>query len=468
MSEKQNISAPTSKRGNIDAKFLTKLRLLKQEGNEVVKKRAIYIRVSTKEQAMLGYGLDAQMSNIYKELEIEGVKTDEVESYIDDGYSAKDLNRPELQRLLKDILDGKVNEIIIYKLDRLARNVIDTYELLQFFIDQNCELKAVVDSLDIHSANGRLLVGVLAIIAQWERETIRERTIDAIVEMLDEGKFPFGGIPYGWIKDKEGHLSYKEDEAEIVRYCFTLASNGNTMKEIEYKAKLRYPNFKKNSETIRRMLLREANYGRLYYQGKDYSNIIPALVTKNQYDRAYRMIFKRYKKTDENFYYFGNKIIDVCESVCERKSSKKTLKSGIKRYYYYMCPICKNRINQEKIIDATLMRIFAFAKNKNKKENHTRLSNRMRILDRKSKDIYMQFIADKIDASMYGKTIGMIEDEKNSIIQMLKVFINKNNKNLFNWNSMSDKERKLFIDEYVAEIVVDTTLNLIISIDFIK
>lgn len=468
MLEKSNISAPTSKRGNIDAKFLTRLRLSKQEGNEAVKKRAIYIRVSTKEQAMLGYGLDAQKSNIYKELEIEGVNLDEVEPYIDDGYSAKDLNRPELQRLLADILEGKVNELIIYKLDRLARNVIDTYELLQFFIDQNCELKAVVDNLDIHSANGRLLVGVLAIIAQWERETIRERTIDAIVEMLQEGKFPFGGIPYGWKKDIEGRLCHKEDEAEIARYCFDLASKGNTMKEIEYKAKLKYPDFKKNSELIRKMLLRESNIGRLCYQGVEYPNIIPALVTKSQYDRAYRMIFKRYKITDENFYYFGNKVVDVCGSICERKSSKKKLKSGIRRYYYYMCPSCNKRINQEEIIDATLMRIFAFAKDQNKKENNIRLSNRVRILDKKSKEIYMQYTTDKIDASMYGRTIGMIEDEKNEIMQMLKVLINKKNSNLFNWDTMSDKERRLFIDEYVSEIVVDSTLNLIISIDFNK
>ena len=55
---------------------------------------------------------------------------------------------------------------------------------------KKCELKAIVDNLDIHSANGRLLVGVLAIIAQWERETIRERVVDTQIEMLEEGRYP--------------------------------------------------------------------------------------------------------------------------------------------------------------------------------------------------------------------------------------------------------------------------------------
>ena len=91
----------------------------------------------TKEQAISGFGIDVQIANIKSQLKNQGIDPNDVEFYVDDGYSAKNLNRPAMQRLLVDILAGKVNEILIYKLDRLARNVIDTYELLQFLLIKN-------------------------------------------------------------------------------------------------------------------------------------------------------------------------------------------------------------------------------------------------------------------------------------------------------------------------------------------
>ena len=225
----------------IDTKYLVRLREDCLKDKVEIKKRAIYVRVSTKEQALTGYGVDAQITNITNRLIADNVDVSSVQIYADDGYSAKSLNRPAMQRLLKDVLDGKINEIIIYKLDRIARNVIDTYELLQFFLNQQCELKAIVDNLDIHSANGRLLVGVLAIIAQWEREVIRERTIDAIEEMLIQGKWPFGQVPFGYVRNENDYLQEKVREGEYIRYCIELAISGDTMKEIEYKAPIEFP-----------------------------------------------------------------------------------------------------------------------------------------------------------------------------------------------------------------------------------
>lgn len=344
----------------IDTKYLTKLREERTKNTALVKKRAVYARVSTREQALTGYGIDAQLSNIMNKLQADGIDINTVEVYIDDGFSAKSLNRPAMQRLLKDILDDKVNEVLIYKLDRLARNVIDTYELLQFFIDQKCELKAVVDNLDIHSANGRLLVGVLAIIAQWEREVIKERASDANEEMLNQGKYPFGQVPFGYNRDPEGYLHIDLQAAEYIRYCFELAMSGNTMKEIEHIAPLKYPEFQKKAEVIRNMLLRTINYGVYEFEDKEYE--LPGIVSKRTYEKAKRMIYKRYKETDPSKYYFGNKITDTCGKICERKSTSKKLKEGVKKYYYYVCPECQKRISQDRIVEATLSRIAVYAR----------------------------------------------------------------------------------------------------------
>lgn len=451
--------------GTIDTKFLTKLRESKKQSNQN-KRRAAYARVSTKEQAIYGFGIDVQIANIKTQLRNDGIDPEEVEIYVDDGYSAKNLNRPAMQRLLSDILNGKVNELLIYKLDRLARNVIDTYELLQFFLDQQCELKAIVDNLDIHSANGRLLVGVLAIIAQWERETIRERVIDTQEEMLEAGRYPFGQIPFGWFLDKDKYLHVNEKEAAYVRYCFDLAISGHTMKEIEYETPQEYPEFKKNSDTIKKMLLRTQNYGVIGFLGKEYA--IPPLVTKDIFDKAKKMIFKRYKETEADCYYFGNKIKDICGTVCERKSTNKKLKGGRRKYYYYTCPECNKRINQSRLIDATIPRIIVFANGQDKTKEIDKSMNRLNKLDRKARDIYMEFTNDKIDAKTYGSMISNIGREKQKAIDNLKILEKTSGMNMNEWSAMSDSQKKQYIDEYVSEIIVDTTLNLIISIEFRK
>ena len=145
---------------------------------------AVYCRVSSREQALYGYGIDAQKSKIDAYLSLFDVEVEEVNYYIDEGISAKNLNRPEVKRLIKDVKEDKVDAIYIYKLDRLSRSVIDIYNMIEMLIDHKCNLVAVMDNIDINSANGRLFVGILAIIAQWERETIIERTNDGLEEMV--------------------------------------------------------------------------------------------------------------------------------------------------------------------------------------------------------------------------------------------------------------------------------------------
>ena len=450
----------------IDTKYLIKLREDRSKTKDDVKKRAIYVRVSTREQALTGYGADAQITNIMNRLKADGIDISSVQVYVDDGYSAKTLNRPEMQRLLKDVLDGKVNEIIIYKLDRLARNVIDTYELLQFFIDQQCELKAIVDNLDIHSANGRLLVGVLAIIAQWEREVIRERTIDAIEEMLSQGKWPFGQVPFGYERDENDYLREKAREGEYIRYCIELAISGDTMKEIEYKAPMEFPEFQKKSEVIKNMLLRTLNYGEYEYEGKIYK--FHGITTKMKYDKVVKMINKRYKETDPSKYYFGNKIKDACGNICERKSTSKKLKDGIKKYYYYVCSECRQRIPQERLVEATLSRIAIHSYELNETKKEQNIKRRLRTLDEKIKEAYKMYIAEKIDGKVYGSLINEIDKEREKLLRKLNIRSIGKYIDTEKWNDMSDGDRKQYIEEYVKEIIVDVSLKSIISIEYIE
>ncbi|PDH70263.1 hypothetical protein TY90_21730, partial [Bacillus licheniformis] len=92
---------------------------------------AIYVRVSTEEQAKEGYSISAQIQR----LEDFARSQDWVvfDHYIDDGYSAKNLNRPDMNRMIKDIRERKFDVVLVYRLDRMVRSVSDLHELLELF-----------------------------------------------------------------------------------------------------------------------------------------------------------------------------------------------------------------------------------------------------------------------------------------------------------------------------------------------
>ena len=131
-------------------------------------KAAIYVRVSTDDQAREGFSIEAQKRNLTKyaiehDLEI-------YDYYVDDGYSAKDLNRPHLQEMLRDIKDNKINVVIVWALDRLTRDVVDMWTLLDNFNKHQVKFLSMSDSTSTTTASGRLELNVKGIFAQYERE----------------------------------------------------------------------------------------------------------------------------------------------------------------------------------------------------------------------------------------------------------------------------------------------------------
>jgi DNA invertase Pin-like site-specific DNA recombinase len=109
---------------------------------------------------------------------VQGAQLSEV--IVDGGESAKNLNRPGLQRLLALVDSGNVEAVIIAKLDQLTRSMKDLCSLLEIFEKRSVALISVAESLDTASAAGRLVITIMAAVSQWEREAIGERTRDAL------------------------------------------------------------------------------------------------------------------------------------------------------------------------------------------------------------------------------------------------------------------------------------------------
>jgi site-specific DNA recombinase len=149
--------------------------------------RAIgYCRVSTDKQADHGFSLEVQEAKIRAMAVVQGVEISEL--IVDGGESAKNLNRPGMERLLTLVDQRQVKTVIIAKLDRLTRSVKDLAELLERFERRGVSLVSVAESLDTASASGRLVINIMTAVSQWEREATGERTKDAMRHKKSNGE----------------------------------------------------------------------------------------------------------------------------------------------------------------------------------------------------------------------------------------------------------------------------------------
>jgi DNA invertase Pin-like site-specific DNA recombinase len=185
--------------------------------------------VSTDKQADHGISLDAQRAKIEAYASLYDL--DLVEIIVDAGASAKTLDRPGLQSALAMLKAGKAEALLVVKLDRLTRSVADLGTLVEKYF-QKAALLSVSDQIDTRSASGRLVLNVLASVAQWEREAIGERTRAALQYMKSQGKRT-GHIPFGSRLAADGiHLEQDPTEQSILTTISTLQKQGLPLRKI--------------------------------------------------------------------------------------------------------------------------------------------------------------------------------------------------------------------------------------------
>ncbi|MEF7565044.1 recombinase family protein [Bacillus infantis] len=180
-------------------------------------KAAIYVRVSTDEQAKHGYSIPAQIEKLEAYCISQGWEIKE--KYIDEGYSAKDLNRPKFEEMMNQIKNGKIDVLLVYRLDRLTRSVVDLYEILKILDQHNCMFKSATEVYDTTNAMGRLFITLVAAIAQWERENLAERVRFGMEKKIKSGKWKGGTPPYGY-KMVDKNLIVNEKEVHVVKKIF--------------------------------------------------------------------------------------------------------------------------------------------------------------------------------------------------------------------------------------------------------
>ena len=160
---------------------------------------AVYIRVSTEDQAREGFSLGEQKEKLLQLCAFKGYEVLKV--YEDAGISAKDMeHRPAFQEMLQDMRDGKINYIVAYKLDRVTRSVRDLEELISQLEKYNCYLVCDRDDVNTSTANGRFFVRMLTVLSQLEIEIVSERTKFGLNGAIKSSHLP-GPAPLGYKKD---------------------------------------------------------------------------------------------------------------------------------------------------------------------------------------------------------------------------------------------------------------------------
>ena len=155
--------------------------------------------------------------------------------YDDGGFSGGTLERPALQQLLADIEDGRVDVIVVYKIDRLSRSLMDFAKLVEVFDRKGVTFVSVTQAFNTTTSMGRLTLNILLSFAQFEREVTGERIRDKIAASKKKGLWMGGFVPFGY-NANERTLAINESEAAIVRSLFDLYLEHGTVPTLEAEA----------------------------------------------------------------------------------------------------------------------------------------------------------------------------------------------------------------------------------------
>ena len=141
----------------------------------------------------------------------------------DKGYSGKNTDRPEFQKLLGEIRKGKVRRVIVYKLDRISRSILDFATMMELFQEYDVEFVSSTEKFDTSTPMGRAMLNICIVFAQLERETIQKRVTDAYYSRCLKGFHMSGQAPYGYqleptvVEGIAAHL-----KSSVIRFVSTM------------------------------------------------------------------------------------------------------------------------------------------------------------------------------------------------------------------------------------------------------
>jgi len=274
--------------------------------------------------------------------------------YDDGGYSGATLERPALQRLLADIEAGKVDCVVVYKLDRLTRSLLDFAKLVEIFERHNVSFVSVTQHFDTSTSMGRLMVNILLSFAQFEREIIGERIRDKVAATRRKGKYTGGPPVLGYDVDRERkRLVVNPEQAALVLRIFSdfvktgstttlaqaLTAEGHTTKSWTTKDGKHRPGKPWNKVLVYRVLNNPLYIGEVTHKGKRYPGEHEPIVTRRLWDQAHSILARNCRargvRTRTKTPALLRGIIRCAH--CDCSMGPSFTKRRAKVYRYYLC-----------------------------------------------------------------------------------------------------------------------------------
>ncbi|CEQ16302.1 MULTISPECIES: recombinase family protein [Peptostreptococcaceae] len=341
----------------------------------MIKRVAIYCRVSTVEQAEEGYSIDEQNLKIREYCEREGHEIYNL--YEDRGISGKNItNRPGIKQLLQDATENKFDLVIVWKLNRISRKLLDILNIVELLNKHNIAFRSLTENFETETPSGKLQLNIMGAIGEFERETIAENIKLGMGAKARLGEW-CGGVVLGYDiveipsdgkKRKSTKLQINEREANTVRRIFDLYSQGYGYKAVVNRVNKEGYKTKRNNEfavaTVKEILKNPVYIGKIRYNVRqDWSkkrrnNINPnpilsdgkhePIIDMETWNKVQVILKERSKKHnkiyDSEFPLTGILKCPVCGAGMTISRSTSKRKDGTKKVLeYYSCGNWKNK-----------------------------------------------------------------------------------------------------------------------------
>jgi len=436
-----------------------------------MKRAAIYIRVSTIAQAQEGDSVPAQRDALRKyiddrpELVFAG-------EYMDDGMSGTRSDRDELCRMLNDVQAGKIDLILVTKLDRLYRSIRHYLNMMDILDKAGVGWLAIWEPIyDTTTPAGRLIVNQMMSIAQFEAENTGQRIRQVNRYKAEKGEVLNAKPPFGYrIENK--HLVPSEDAEKARRIFEYYALTGNLCDTVRFAASI---GFKRHISTINSMLKNRKYIGE--FRGKpDYC---PALISVDMFEDVQRKLSINVKSSQKYPYIFSGLI--VCEE-CGGKLGGRVVTSQRGRYRVYRCEkFCRpthDCINKKSFFETTMeryllehvpelarIRITEIETERRKDDSKERRQKIERKIER-LKELYVDGMIEmdeyRADRAELEGELSRIREPVSTDTDALREFLNLDLAAIY--GTMTNEEKRYFWRQIIRQIRVDGQKN--ISIDF--
>ncbi len=444
------------------------------KNNETINKIirvAIYIRVSTEEQAKHGYSLGSQLTRLKEYCKQKSYKI--IEVYTDEGKSARSKLklRTELLRLIEDVKAGKIDRIVFWRLDRWFRNIADYYKVQEILEANNVDWECSDEEYNTTTSNGRLHLNIKLSIAQNESDQTSDRIKFNFENMIKSKKAICctHSCPFGYkVEGEKGnkHVVKDKEKEEMVNFIFDTYELNNNYRQTTILFNKKY-GYSTDPTIIKKMLKKTIYYGE--YKGvTDYTE---AYITKERWNKIQEMLPNNVKKNKNHEYIFCGLII--CKH-CGRKMSGSTNRS----YQRYTCKknkeakVCPNtkQITQNRLENYLLfiledlqkLEVDSIAKEKEDK-NTIDIEKETSKIDKKINRLNELYIEGHISKEKYDKDITIFQKQKTEFLSLKrkkkkeKEIINLPNDAIELYKMLNSENKRNFWKKYIDYIEFDYT-----------